>query len=98
MLTQIARDLSSAAARGGFDRENIHLTRTPIAVDDEGFAELEGLMSEVLDRAMQIQAESAARVNTRKAGDDAAADTFSANVVMMLFEQPPPRRKARKGR
>jgi hypothetical protein len=95
VLTQIAKDLRSAAGRGGFDREDIHLTRTPLAVDETGWEELSGLTAELLDRALEIQAESQTRIAKRKASEAEQA-TFSANLAMLLFEQPPPKPRARK--
>jgi len=97
LLTQIAKDIGVAGKRGGFDRSDVHLTRTPLVLDEEGWEEVGERMQDVLDRALEIQAESAERVIQRHAQGDPAADTFAANLVMLLFEQPPPQRKRRPG-
>lgn len=93
LLRQIAKDLGAAGKRGGFDRNDVHLTRTPLVLDDVGWEELGERLQAVLDRALEIQAESAERVVQRHANGDPEADTFAANLVMLLFEQPPPTRK-----
>jgi DNA-binding transcriptional ArsR family regulator len=95
VLTQIAKDLKSAAGRGGFDRADVHLTRTPLAVDEEGWAELAELTGELLDKAIQIQAASADRIAKRKKAGEDDADTFTATLSMLLFEQPPPKQRRR---
>src|SRR3712207_6094605 len=37
VLTQLAGDLAVASERGGFERSDVHLTRTPLAVDEQGW-------------------------------------------------------------
>src|SRR5918996_2399861 len=39
-LGEIARDLKGAGEAGGFDRENMHLSRTAMTLDQEGWDEL----------------------------------------------------------
>jgi hypothetical protein len=51
-------------------------------VDDKGWEELNELLAETLDSAMQIQADSASRVSK---GD---GETFAANLVMMTHPTP----------
>ena len=103
ILTQIAKDLRSAAKRGGFDRHDVHLTRTPLALDEEGWQRLAERLLEVLDEAVAEQAAAAQRVSKRKAArkqpgkaseadGGAEPDTFAANLVMMFFEQPTSKR------
>ena len=95
VLTQIAKDLKSAAGRGGFDRSDVHLTRTPLALDEEGWEELATLTAELQERAMAIQARSAKRLASRKKGADENPETVSATLSMLLFEQPPPQPRRR---
>jgi DNA-binding transcriptional ArsR family regulator len=94
VLNQIGKDLSGAAASGGFDRTDIHLTRTPLALDEEGWATLAKRLADLHEEALELQAESADRVAKRRTaarkGEDpsgADADTFTANLVLLLFEQ-----------
>lgn len=81
VLDQIAGDVRRAGKAGGFDRDNCHLTRTRLALDEQGFGELAELLAETLERAMDIQAESTGRL----AGNP-DEDSMSAVLVMMLFE------------
>jgi DNA-binding transcriptional ArsR family regulator len=79
-LGNIAGDLRGAAAEGGFDRSNIHLSRTALTLDEEGWDELAGLLADVLERARDIQEQSNKR---RKKADSAPIATA---LVLMQFE------------
>jgi hypothetical protein len=83
VLAEIADDVGAAATEGGFDREQVHLARTPVALDERGWQELNELLQEVGDKALDIQAESAARLQA-----DGAKDSEAAVLVLMLFEPP----------
>lgn len=73
-LSDVVSDARTAAVGEGFDHDQVHVTRTPLAVDDEGFAELVELVNTTLDRALEIQAESFARLG----GGDATHRTLLA--------------------
>jgi DNA-binding transcriptional ArsR family regulator len=79
-LGNIASDLRSAAAEGGFDRPNIHITRTALTLDEQGWEELSGVLADVLERAHRIQEDSNKR---RKRADAAPIPTA---LVLMQFE------------
>jgi DNA-binding transcriptional ArsR family regulator len=79
-LGNIASDLRGAAAEGGFDRPNIHITRTAFTLDEEGWDELSGMLADVLERARRIQEDSNKR---RKRADAAPIPTA---LVLMQFE------------
>jgi DNA-binding transcriptional ArsR family regulator len=83
-VLQLVWDDAAEAIKGGLfdEREDRHLSRSVIAVDQEGWEELNELLVETLDRAMQIQADSASRVSK----DD--GETFSVNLVMMTHPTP----------
>jgi DNA-binding transcriptional ArsR family regulator len=82
-LGLVWEDTHNAIKSGIFDeREDRHLSRSPLCVDEQGWDELNDLLSETLDRAMQIQADSAGRV--AKGG----GENFGATVVMMSFLTP----------
>ena len=83
VLQLIWDDTAETIKTGRFDeREDRHLSRTVLAVDEEGWEELNGLLMEMIDRAMQIQAESAGRASK------ADGETFSVNLVMMTYPTP----------
>lgn len=83
-VLQLVWDDAAEAIKGGLfdEREDRHLSRSVIAVDQEGWEELNELLVETLDRAMQIQADSASRASK----DD--GETFSVNLVMMTHPTP----------
>jgi DNA-binding transcriptional ArsR family regulator len=61
-LSDVMGDARAAAQGDGFDHDEVHVTRTELELDEEGFAELVELVNGTLDRALEIQAESAARL------------------------------------
>jgi DNA-binding transcriptional ArsR family regulator len=79
-LGNIASDLRGAAAEGGFDRPNVHISRTALTLDQEGWDELSGALADVLERAREIQEQSNKR---RKRADTGAIATA---LVLMQFE------------
>jgi DNA-binding transcriptional ArsR family regulator len=83
VLTEIADDMSASATEGGFDRDEVHLSRTVVTLDQRGWQELNELLQELGDQALEIQAQSAARLQS-----DGAQDSDSAALVLMLFEPP----------
>jgi DNA-binding transcriptional ArsR family regulator len=83
VLQLVWDDAAEAIKSGLFDeREDRHLSRTVLAVDEQGWEELNELLAETLDRAMQIQVESAGRATK----DD--GETSSVNLVMMTHPTP----------
>jgi DNA-binding transcriptional ArsR family regulator len=81
VLTEIADDMGAAANAGGFDRDDVHLSRTPLTLDPQGWQDLNEALQGVGERALEIQAESAARLQS-----DGATDSEAAALVLMLFE------------
>jgi DNA-binding transcriptional ArsR family regulator len=79
-LGEIARDLKGAGEAGGLDRENMHVNRLALTLDDQGWDELSALLSDVLERARRIQEQSNKR---RKGADEGAVPT---TLVVMQFE------------
>lgn len=79
-LSDIARDLKGAAKSGGFDRENIHVSRLALTLDEQGWNELSELLGDLLDRARRVQEQSNKR---RKRADGAPIPT---SLVLMQFE------------
>jgi hypothetical protein len=83
VLAEIADDMGAAATEGGFDRDQVHLARTPLVLDQQGWQDLNELLQEVSDKALAIQADSASRLQA-----DGATDSEAAVLVAMLFEPP----------
>ena len=83
VLTEIADDMGASAAEGGFDRDEVHLSRTPLTLDRQGWQELNELLQELGDKALEVQAESAARLHS-----DGAQESEAAVLALLLFEPP----------
>jgi DNA-binding transcriptional ArsR family regulator len=79
-LSDIARDLKGAAKSGGFDRENIHVSRLALNLDQQAWDELSNMLVEVIERARRLQEQSNRR---RKHGNGTAIPTA---LVLMQFE------------
>ena len=89
-VLQLVWDDASEAIKGGLfdEREDRHLSRSVLVVDEQGWEDLHDVLAETLDRAMQIQADSASRASK---GD---GDTFSVNLVMMTHPTPSSAKKS----
>jgi DNA-binding transcriptional ArsR family regulator len=79
-LADIARDLKDAGEAGGFDRENIHVSRVALTLDQQGWNEVSGLLSQLLERVREVQEQSNKR---RKRASD---DPIPTALVLMQFE------------
>jgi DNA-binding transcriptional ArsR family regulator len=84
-VLQLVWEDSAEAIKGGLfdEREDRHLSRSVLSVDEQGWEQLNELLSETLDSAMQIQADSASRASKEDDGE-----TFSVNLVMMTHPTP----------
>jgi DNA-binding transcriptional ArsR family regulator len=92
-LEEVGSAVVKAASQRGFDAANAHLTRTPVAVDAEGWDDLADELEALAKRVREIEAESRARARSRSDGDgDGRVDhggVQRATVVLMLFQSPP---------
>lgn len=83
-LKTVFNDAASALLAGTFDkRTDRHLSWTPMIVDEKGWEEIQAGLAAMLDKVIEIQASSAARL----AKADAAG--IPVTVAMMGFEAPP---------
>jgi DNA-binding transcriptional ArsR family regulator len=71
----------TSAAAGGFDRNDSRLTRTQVAVDDEGWQELAEAFERLVEDVRRIE-----RAATRRLERDGGDGQIRAGVVSMLFE------------
>ena len=84
VLQLVWDDAAEAIKTGLFDeRDDRHLSRTVLALDEDGWDELHELLAETLERALKIQVESASR-----ASKDDDGKTFGVNLVMMTHGTP----------
>ena len=72
-----------AAATGGFDRADAHFTRTPLKLDEKGWAKLAKATKQWLAVAGQVEEESARRLERNP---DA---TVSSSLIIQFFESAP---------
>jgi DNA-binding transcriptional ArsR family regulator len=79
-LTELGSQASAAAAAGGFDAANAHLSRTPVTVDARGWGELARELDALLTRIQKIEAESHKRLLKNDHQDEQRA-----TVALMLF-------------
>jgi DNA-binding transcriptional ArsR family regulator len=87
LMRTIIGDAAAALEEGTFDaRDDRHLSRTPLIVDDKGWGDLIKTMSGFLGDVMKIQGASAARL--AKSGEEG----HNVSVAMMAFEVPASRR------
>lgn len=82
LQTAIAHIVSAAEA-GGFDRDDIHYSRTTGQLDEEAWADVAEELATVLRRIEQIVEESEARV-----ANDPERPSEEATVLMTLFTGP----------
>jgi DNA-binding transcriptional ArsR family regulator len=87
VLQRAWSDTAAALQEGTFDaRDDRHLSRTHLVLDEQGWSELTGLLAGLLDRALEIQAESAGRLVAR---DGAGTDgEFLSSLLLMHFPRP----------
>ena len=83
-LQQITGFINAAAAQGGFDRGDAHLSRTVVALDEHGWKELAGELARLMERVDELQEESLDRI--KASGEDAEAALRRSAAVLMLFD------------
>ena len=81
VLNELGAHVSEAANSGGFDRPETHLSRTPLTVDQRGWAAIARELEALLGRLEKIQADSQKRLLSSDHTDEQLA-----SVVLMLFE------------
>jgi DNA-binding transcriptional ArsR family regulator len=75
---------TDAAAAGGFEAEDAHLTRSRLVLDEKGWSELSQMLKHVLDRSDEIQKESEERLKKSEHQGERRS-----GLVMMLFDEMP---------
>jgi DNA-binding transcriptional ArsR family regulator len=90
-LKRIGADVVAAADGNGFDHVQAHVSYTLLDLDEQGMTEVAELLTETLDRALQIHADAAAR---RLDNDEPSVPT---ELAIMHFQRPAkPKRAGRK--
>jgi predicted ArsR family transcriptional regulator len=85
MLKSVFEDLDEAMKTGTLDEiADRHLSRTPMVVDQKGWADVASLLSDTLDRLLEIQAEASARIA------EGGETGILSKVHMLHFKSPDP--------
>ncbi len=79
-LGRMLTDIVEAAEAGGFDRTDAHVSWIPLELDEPALAELTEMLRQVLERSMELEAESLARLQ----GEPGIA----AQLMMLQFLRP----------
>jgi DNA-binding transcriptional ArsR family regulator len=83
----ISEDISKAMAKGTFyARDDIHVSRSPMTLDEEGWREVADLLNETAKEMLEIET----RVTDRCA--DGEPPSIHAKVEILQFASPPPSR------
>jgi DNA-binding transcriptional ArsR family regulator len=83
ILETVGHDATDALMAGSIDaRTDSHVSRTPLILDDKGWTEITSLLADTLNRAIEIQEESAARLSKEK------TDSISTKLAILHFESP----------
>ncbi len=80
-LEQIGSLVTSAAVQGGFGRPESHVSRRPLLLDEEGFAEASRIVSETLDALSEVERRSKKRIGK-------GATEVHTTAVALLFDTP----------
>ena len=82
-LEQLGATIGAAAAAGGFNRPEMHLSRTALELDAEGWSAMAEETRRWMERVEEIGQEAADRLaESGQTGDH-------ATMVTMVFESPP---------
>ena len=86
-LQAIWEHLVEAAGRGGFDRNDAHVSWTTVELDERGYEEISRLLGDTLDRALEIHAEAAGRQVGRP---PERQDLARTELVILHYDRPRP--------
>jgi hypothetical protein len=83
ILKSIFEDIESASKSGMLDQvDDVHVSRTPMVLDRQGWGDVSTLLQGSLDRLLEIQAESSQRI----AGS--GEEGLLAKVHLLHFQSP----------
>ncbi len=83
LASRVVDDIASATGAGGFDRDDTHLSRTPLALDEQGWKDVQRILADALEAILDTQAQT----NGRLAEAGGQTPELSAEVVLMHFER-----------
>ena len=84
VLEMIFDDSAAALDAGVFDaREDRHLSRMPLELDERGWCELNDLLNVTLERALDIESKASARMTEER------TEGIPSKLAILHFESPP---------
>lgn len=84
IIQMVGRDAAHSLDAGAFDRrEDRHLSRTPLVLDEQGWKQMNLMLNELVERGLDLQAEAAQRLS------ESGEEGLSVRLVMMGFESAP---------
>lgn len=90
VLKSIFEDIEAASTAGTLEEvDDLHITRSPMVLDKQGWDEVSNLLQEALDRLPEIQGEATNRMAVSK------EPGILAKVHMMHFKSPSPDGKSK---
>src|ERR1700710_74189 len=83
VLKSVFDDIEEASKSGTLDEvDDLHISRTPMVVDKQGWSEVSELLAETLDRVLEIQTESSERIAS------GGEDGILSKVHLLHFKSP----------
>jgi len=82
-VQQVGAHVSAAVGDGGFERDDAHMSRSALDLDEKGWRAIAKELAKTLERVERISAEAKQRIEA-----DPETAHFRATVAMMLFEGP----------
>jgi DNA-binding transcriptional ArsR family regulator len=80
VLSQVAAHVNSAAVSGGFERPDVHVSRTVFHLDERGWSEIAFELATILERVDELHRAAAARL------EESGEDPIEATLAVMYFE------------
>jgi hypothetical protein len=89
ILKSVFDDIGEASKTGTLDEvDDVHISRTPMVVDNQGWSEVSELLAGTLDRVLEIQTEASERLATGK------EPSILSKVQLLHFRSPTPEKLA----
>jgi DNA-binding transcriptional ArsR family regulator len=83
ILETVGQDATEALMAGSIEaRTDSHVSRTPLNLDEQGWSEVNSLLADALNRALEIQEEAATRLSDEK------AEGIATKLAIFHFESP----------
>lgn len=83
ILETVGQDATQALLAGTIDaRIDSHVSRTPLTLDEKGWSEITALLTDTLNRVIEIHEEAATRLSDDK------ADGITTKLAILHFETP----------